>query len=145
MRSPVVLVGVGVLALGCGSDLTSGTPGPVISHDVSITARLGGHSATGDSVTIHIANSGTATAYLPRCGTQPLLLTQQFANGVWTGGVQNFLCIASEAGPVTIPAGSAVDVIRILQQGRYRMMVGVASKSDLSDRETARSEAFDTP
>lgn len=145
MRSIVVLVGVAVLALGCSSDLTSGTPGPVVSHDVSITAQLGGQDASGDSVTIHIANGGTATAYLPRCGTQPLLLTQQFVNGAWTGGVQNFMCVTSDAGPVTVPPGGAVDVVRILQTGRYRMLVGVASKSDLSDRETALSEAFDTP
>src|SRR5262249_22251449 len=80
-RMPLIALALAVAA--CGSDLTSGTPGPVISHDVAITARLGGRGPSGDTVTLHIANGGTGTAYFPQCGNQPLLLTQQFVNGQW--------------------------------------------------------------
>ncbi len=146
MRSMLLAAGLALSAAACSGDLTSGIPGDVVSHDVAITARLGGRGPDGDTVTIHIANGGTGNAYLPQCGTQPLLLTQQFVNGQWIGGVQNFMCVMSmEPGPVIVPPGGSVEVVRIFQPGRYRVSVAVASNFNLSDATSALSDAFDTP
>ena len=45
------------------------------------SAKLGGQSAAGDSVFLDVTNNGTATEYFARCGTEPLVLVQQFVNG----------------------------------------------------------------
>ena len=75
-----------------------------------------------------------------------LLLTQQFVGGQWTGGVQNFMCIVPpEPGPIMVPPGGSVDVVRIFQPGRYRVSVSVSSNFSLSDPTTALSAAFDAP
>jgi hypothetical protein len=147
MRSVLlVAAGLALSAAACSRDLTSGMPGPVTSHDVAITTRLGGRGPIGDTVTIHIANTGTSAAYFPQCGNQPLLLTQQFVNGQWIGGVQNFMCLSSVVpGPVIVPPGGALDVVRVYQPGRYRVSVSVASDFNLSDPTPALSAAFDAP
>jgi hypothetical protein len=145
MRSAVLSAGFALAALGC-ADLTSGTTNGVGSHDVTITASVRGHNQIGDSVTFHIANAGTDAAYISRCGSEPLLLAQQFVDGAWTGGVENFMCMApSEPGPVVVPAGGSIDIIRFFQQGQYRMIVAVAGKLDLSDATQALSNVFDAP
>jgi hypothetical protein len=122
------------------------TQASVSAHNVSITASLGGHSALGDSVTIHIHNDGPDAAYIPRCGSGPLLLVQTFMNGQWTGGVQNFMCLAPSApGPVQLAAGASVDEVRVFQAGRYRITASVATKIDLSNSVTTTSNAIDVP
>jgi hypothetical protein len=146
MRSVLLVAGLALSAAACGSDLTSGMPGPVTGHDVAITTRLGGRGSFGDTVTIHIANGGMGAAYFPQCGNQPLLLTQQFVNGQWTGGVQNFMCLSSVVpGPVILPPGGSVDIVRTFPTGRYRVSASVATDFDLLNRMTALSAAFDTP
>lgn len=147
MRGIVFGVGVSLLAAACDGDLNSaGAPGPTTSQNVSIVATVGTRTAAGDSVTIHIANGGSDTAYVPRCGSAPLLLTQQFVNGVWTGGVQNFMCVAPTApGPIQLVPGSSVDIVRVLQPGRYRMTVSVGSSNDLSNATIVVSNAVDAP
>ena len=157
-RSLVLCVGFGLLAAACdGSVATAaapqtpdnnvaGMPGPANGHNVSITASLGGRGPVGDSVTVHIHNDGPDTAYLPRCGSGPLLLVQQFMNGGWTGGVQNFMCLAPSApGPVQLAPGASIDEIRVFQAGRYRITASVATTSDLSNSVIAISNAFDAP
>ena len=158
MRSVAFCVAVGAFALACdtGSVVASdahvpnnavlGMQGPASSHNVSISATLGGRSPLGDSVTIHIHNDGPDTAYLPRCGAGPLILAQQFMNGVWNGGVQNFMCVAPTAtGPVQLFPGGSIDQVRVFQAGRFRITVSVATTSDLSNSVPAVSNAFDAP
>jgi hypothetical protein len=146
MRRIVLGVGVSLLAAACDGDLNSGAPLPATSQNISIVATVGARTADGDSVTIHIVNGGSDTAYVPRCGGAPLLLTQQFVNGVWAGGVQNFMCVAPTApGPIQLLPGSSVDIIRVLQAGRYRMTVSVGSSADLSNATIAVSNAVDAP
>ena len=131
-----------LVALGCSADLTSG----ISADGVVISASVGGRSELGDSIHVHIANTGIDTAYLPRCGSGPLLLSQQFVDGAWIGGVQNFACVApTEPGPVTLPPGGSVDAVRFFSSGRYRMLVSVARRVDLSDVARALSNAFDAP
>jgi hypothetical protein len=149
-------VGVGLLAVACDGSLTAAAAHApdtnsagleaVSSHNVSITASLGGHGPLGDSVFVHIHNDGPGTAYLPRCGSEPLILVQTFMNGTWSGGVQNFMCLAPSApGPVTLSPGTSIDVIRVFQPGRYRITASVATASDLSDSANTVSNAFDAP
>jgi hypothetical protein len=107
---------------------------------------VGGRDALGDSVALHFVNTGSAPAYLPRCGSEPLMLTQQFVNGVWTGGVQNFMCVAPAApGPVQLDPGASLVLIRILKPGRYRMTATTTNLADLSNPVPLVSNTFDTP
>jgi hypothetical protein len=157
MRGLVFCVGFSLLAVACDGDLVAATANmpdnsvagmtaPASSHNVSITASLGGRSSIGDSVTIRIHNDGPQTAYLPRCGSGPLLLVQTFMNGVWTGGVQNFMCLAPSApGPVQLLPGASIDEVRVFQAGRYRITASVATTSDLSNSVTTVSNAIDAP
>jgi hypothetical protein len=158
MRSLLFCVGVGFAAAACSGSVNStaalqtpdssdaGLQAPTRSHNVSITASVVGRVSLGDSVAIRIHNDGRDTAYLPRCGSGPLILVQQFMNGVWTGGVQNFMCVAPSApGPVQLAPGANIDIARVFQAGRYRITASVATASDLSNASTAVSNAFDAP
>jgi hypothetical protein len=157
MRSLVVCVAFGFIAAACSASAATATdlqspdaalsaPGPASGHDVSITVSVHDRGPLGDSVTVHIHNDGPDTAYLPRCGSGPLILVQHFVNGVWTGGVQNFMCLAPSApGPVQLNPGASLDEIRVFEPGRYRITASVATKSDLSNSVTAVSNAFDAP
>jgi hypothetical protein len=114
---------------------------------VSITATIVGTVASGDSVIVHIANTGSRAAYISRCGAGPLLLVQTFVDGSWIGGVQNFMCpVSVPPGPVEVAAGSSIDIARVFSaNGRYRFNVGVAGNQDLSDVTIATSNGFDIP
>src|SRR5215831_19046492 len=157
MRSLVFCVGFGFFAAACSAsaataadlqapDSALGAQAPARGHNVSITVSVHGRGPLGDSVTVHIHNDGPDIGYLPRCGSGPLILVQHFVNGVWTGGVQNFMCLAPSApGPVQIVPGASVDEIRVFEPGRYRITASVATRSDLSNSVTAVSNAFDAP
>ena len=56
MYRTVFGIGVALLATACDGDLNS-VPAPP-SQNVSIVATVGTRTAVGDSVTLHIANSG---------------------------------------------------------------------------------------
>jgi hypothetical protein len=157
MRSLAFCIGFGFLAAACsanaatGADLQSpdaalGAQAPASGHNVSISVAVHGRGPLGDSVTVHIHNDGPDTAYLPRCGSGPLTLVQHYVNGVWTGGVQNFMCLAPSApGPVRLDPGASIDEIRVFEPGRYRLTASVATRGDLSNSVTALSNAFDAP
>ena len=96
---------------------------------------------------ITFANTGVQTAFLSRCGAQPLVLTQQLVNDAWTGGVQNFMCpVSTEPGPVQVAAGASLQVLRFFSdRGHYRFLVSVGTTPDLRDAEAATSNAVDIP
>jgi hypothetical protein len=158
MRSIVFCVGFGLVVAACDTTVVAGTSAhvpenavtglqaPASGHNVSITASLGGRGPLGDTVAIHIHNDGAETAFIPRCGTGPLILVQQFMNGAWFGGVQNFMCVApSASGPVQLLGGASIDLVRVFQAGRYRITASVATTTDLSNSMTAVSNQFDAP
>jgi len=134
-----------VLTTACsGNTATAG--GPDGSTDgITIVASVVSHTSAGDSVTIRISNVGSRTEFFSRCGAEPLVLMQQFVNGVWTGGVQNFMCVAPAApGPVRLAPGASLTVSRVLSvAGRYRFITSVGAMEDLSDAAQAASNAFD--
>jgi hypothetical protein len=145
MRKRVLLCALVAVGSSCSNDLTS-TSGES-AHGVVITADITSHASSGDSIVVHISNAGVGSAFLPRCGSGPLLLTQQFTNGAWTGGVQNFLCIAPPVpGPIELAAGASIDIVRVMDvNGRYRFIVAVAEDASLTTAVTAASNSFDVP
>jgi hypothetical protein len=153
MRNFAFCAGLSLLAIACASDRATGVAqvpasadGAISAAGVAISGTVTGRSAAGDTVALRFANSGPDTAYIPRCGADPLILTQQFVNGSWIGGVQNFMCIAPSApGPVQLNPGATVTVIRIVQAGRYRMTASVATKADLSNAMPVVSNVVDAP
>jgi len=117
------------------------------AHGVAITASLRGRSAVGDTVVLTYTNVGSQAAYMPRCGSQPLVLTQQFVNGDWVGGVQNFMCVAPSApGPVELAPGGTLQIVRVFDTaGRYRFFTTVGAQADLTDGDRSTSNAVDVP
>lgn len=144
MRSMFVLATLLLTAACSGSLATAGGPDGS-AHGIEMVATVQAHTTAGDSVTIRITNVGSRTEFLSRCGAEPLLLMQQFVNNAWTGGVQNFMCVAPTApGPVRLAPGETIAVVRILSvAGRYRFTTPVGEMEDLSDATQTASNAFD--
>jgi hypothetical protein len=139
------LVAIVVLTVACSSSMAT-AGGPNGSGDgITIVASVVSHTSAGDSVTIRISNVGSQTKFFSRCGAEPLLLIQQFVNGVWTGGVQNFMCLVPAApGPVRLAPGESLTAARVLSvAGRYRFITPVGAMEDLSDATQTPSNAFD--
>jgi hypothetical protein len=110
-----------------------------------LTAKVGGRGASGDTVFVDVANLGTTSAFIERCGDDPLVLTQQFSNGVWTGGIENISCVAStEPGPVKVAPGAHLLVVRVFASpGQFRFLARVAKLPDLSDAAPVTSNSVD--
>jgi hypothetical protein len=144
MRGNGLVFGLLFAAAGCSA--ATDTVGS-ISHQVEVVATVTRRSANGDSVTIQIRNTGTQAAFVSRCGAGPLLLMQQFVNGEWIGGVQNFACpVPAAPGPIRLEAGESISQTRVFDiAGRYRFRTPVGSSEDLSDATQAVSNPFDVP
>lgn len=129
----------------CTASVSVGTLDGFPAHGVEMVASVHSHTSAGDSVTIRITNVGPRVAFMNRCGAEPLLLVQQFVNGTWTGGVQNFMCLAPSApGPVRLAAGESITVVRVIGiAGRYRFTSPVGEMEDLSDATQTFSNAVD--
>jgi hypothetical protein len=136
-------------ACGGGTQGVTGTPSlnlvPV--HGVTMRASLAGRGPSGDTVVVTFTNAGADTAFRSRCGSQPLLLSQQFVNDTWTGGVQNFMCpMSDQPGPVALIPGATLQLVRFFDAaGRYRFLVSVGSIADLSDAQRDMSNVLDVP
>ena len=144
MRSTSLLATL-LLAAACSASLTTAGGPDGSTRGIEMVASVRSHTAAGDSVTIQIRNVGTRTEFLSRCGAEPLLLVQQFMNNVWTGGVQNFMCVVPSApGPVRLAPGESITVTRVFSiAGRYRFLSPVGEMEDLSDATQVASNAFD--
>jgi hypothetical protein len=134
-----------LVAAACGGSVTTAGGPDGTAGGIEMVASVVSHTSAGDSVTIRMTNTGTRTEFLSRCGAQPLLLMQQFVNGVWTGGVQNFMCIAPSApGPVRLAPGETITMARVLSvAGHYRFTTSVGEMEDLSDATQTVSNGFD--
>jgi len=143
MRVTSILSSLVILATACSSALEPGTPSPF--PDVVVNAvgvRVAGH----DTVTITITNGRDGDVFLSRCGPGPRLLTQQQIGELWVGGVQNFLCVTGAPGPVRLAPGEQIVLTRVFSvTGRYRVLVTVGTKDDLTDAATVYSNGFDVP
>ena len=151
-RAPTMIV-CSLLALlaacGGGTQSVTGTPNLnlVSVHGVTLRASVAGRGPSGDTVVVTFTNAGSQTAFLPRCGAEPLLLHQQFVNNAWTGGVQNFMCLMSDQpGPVALAPGATIQLVRFFDTaGRYRFLASVGLSADLSDAQTDTSNPIDVP
>ena len=134
-----------LVAAACGGSVTTAGGPEGSGRGIEMVASVVSHTSAGDSVTIRMTNTGARTEFLSRCGAQPLLLMQQFVNGVWTGGVQNFMCVAPSApGPVRLAPGETITLGRVLSvAGRYRFTTSVGEMEDLSDATQTVSNGFD--
>ena len=139
------LAAILLLTAACSRDI--GAPGDFTARGIEMVATVQSHTSAGDSVTIRISNAGAQTEFFSRCGDGPLLLLQTFIDGQWTGGVQNFMCIAPSApGPVRLAPGESVTIVRVFDvAGRYRFTTPAGEREDLSDATLAASNAFDIP
>ena len=144
MRGKLLTFGLVVGLAGCSAATDAvGT----VSHDIEVVATVTRRIANEDSVTIQIRNLGTQSAFVSRCGAGPLLLMQQFVNGEWIGGVQNFACpVPAAPGPIRLNAGESISQTRLFDiAGRYRFRTPVGSAEDLSDVTQAVSNPFEVP
>jgi hypothetical protein len=145
VRSICVLTTL-LFATACSATLTTGGLDGS-THGISMVASVRSRTSVGDSVTIRISNVGTRLEFFNRCGSTPLLLVQQLVDNVWTGGVQNFACVAPAVpGPVRLAPGESITVVRVLSvPGRFRFVTPVSELEDLSDATQTASNAFDIP
>jgi len=104
------------------------------ASDVNLTARVAAVQSGGDSIVVVAHNHTTGVVYLKRCGSRPLLLTQQFVNGEWQGGVQNFLCpVPNGPDPMPVSPGDSVVTPVFESAGTFRFIVIAGTTSDLAD------------
>jgi len=145
MRTKLILSTLIGLA-ACSATITAGAPDGS-THGISMVASVRSRTSIGDSVAIQITNVGARIEFFSRCGSVPLLLVQQLVDNVWTGGVQNFLCVAPTApGPVRLAPGESINLVRVLSlPGRFRFITPVGEMEDLSDATQTASNAFDIP
>jgi len=145
MRRIPVLITL-LIATACSATITAGGPDGS-THGISMVASVRSRTSIGDSVAIQIVNVGARIEFFSRCGSAPLLLVQQLVDNVWTGGVQNFACVAPTApGPVRLAPGESINLVRVLSlPGRFRFITPVGELEDLSDATQTASNAFDIP
>jgi len=145
MRTKLILSTLIGLA-ACSATVTAGDPGGS-THGIAMVASVRSRTSIGDTVTIQITNVGARIEFFSRCGSAPLLLVQQLVDNVWTGGVQNFACVAPTApGPVRLAPGESINLVRVLSlPGRFRFITPVGEMEDLSDATQMASNAFDIP
>ena len=146
MQNTSLLVGLFLSVAGCGAAETNVEPA-IGAHGIEMVAIVTRRAVGGDSVVIQIRNHGSGPAFVSRCGAGPLLLTQQFVNGEWIGGVQNFACPVSAApGPIRLGAAEHLLETRLIDgAGRFRFRTPVGTSDDLADATQAVSNSFDVP
>jgi len=129
---------------GCTVIITTGIFSDVsATHGVQIVAAVATHGAVADSVTARVTNTGSHAVFVPRCGSGPLLLTQQFVNGTWADS-DNPACPPSSAlSPIQLDPGFTVVAVRVLAQpGRFRFVTTVGDSEDFSNSARTTSNSF---
>ena len=129
---------------GCTVIITTGIFSDAsTSHGVQIVAAVATHGAALDTVTARVTNTGARAVFVPRCGSGPLLLTQQLVNGTWTDG-DNPACPPSSAfSPIQLDPGFTLVAIRVLaQSGRFRFTTTVGETEDFRNSARTTSNSF---
>lgn len=125
-----------VISTGIFSDVAT-------THGVQIVAAVATHHGAVDSVVARVTNSSARAAFVPRCGSEPLLLTQQLVNGTWMDG-DNPACPAHSAlGPIQLDPGFTLVTVKVLaQSGRFRFVTTVGETEDFSNSARTTSNSF---
>jgi hypothetical protein len=132
---------------GCSVIITTGVFSGVSSaRSVEIIARVSAHGESVDTVTARITNVSGRAVFVPRCGSVPLLLPQQFVNGAWVAG--NYpACSALDAlAPIELDPGFTLVAVHVFgSSGRYRLVMTVGETEDFSTSSQSTSNSFAVP
>lgn len=125
-----------IISTGIFSDVSS-------TQSVRIVAAVSAHGNALDSVVARVTNTSARAVFVPRCGSAPLMLTQQFVNGVWTDG-ENPACPPSGVlSPIQLDPGFTLVAVRVfVQPGRFRLVTSVGETEDFSNSAQATSNSF---
>jgi hypothetical protein len=132
---------------GCSVIITTGIFSEAsTAHGVTILAAVTAHGTTLDTVTARVSNTGGRAVFIPRCGHDPLLLTQQFVNGAWING-ESAACDAADAlMPITLDPGITLVTVKVFTtSGRFRFVTTVGESEDFSSSARTTSNAFALP
>ena len=105
---------------------------------------LGVCSLTSNELTLGaatIVNSGTATAYLARCGASPALMTQVWQNGAWVSLIGPGLCANASSPSIALAAGDSIEENVWFQVQPTRLALDVSTTPDLAEVQTTASAA----
>jgi len=129
---------------GCSIIITTGIFTDVASSgSVQIVATVTAHASTLDSVTARVTNTAAHTVFIPRCGSGPLLLAQQFVSGTWIDA-PNAACPAESAlSPIQLDPGLTLVTVKVFTNaGRFRLVTTVAESEDFSSAARSASNSF---
>jgi len=129
---------------GCSVIITTGIFTDVASSSgVQIVAAVTAHGSTLDSVTARVTNTADRAVFIPRCGSGPLLLAQQFVSGNWIDA-PNAACPAESAlDPIQLEPGLTLVTVKVFTSpGRFRLVTTVAESEDFSSGARSASNAF---
>jgi hypothetical protein len=125
-----------IITTGIFSDASS-------SSGVQIIAAVTSHSAALDTVTTHVTNTSARAVFIPRCGSAPLLSTQQFVNGAWSDADSPTCPASSALSPIQLDPGLTLVAVSVLTQaGRFRFATTVGESEDFSNSARATSNSF---
>ena len=147
MQLTVVTHLVSLALSGCTVIITTGIFSDVVStNGIQIIAAVATHNARSDTVTARITNTSDRAVFIPRCGSEPLLFTQQFVNGAWTDS-ERPACPASGALlPIELDPGITVVTVRVFTAtGRFRFVATVDDSKDFSTSARTASNVFAIP
>ena len=136
---------IAVALSGCTVIITTGIfSGVSTSHGVQIVAAVSSHGAALDTVTARVTNTSTRGVFIPRCGSGPLLLKQQFVNGAWTDGDSPACPATSTLSPIQLDPGFTLVALAVFSQpGRFRLVTSVGETEDFGDSARTASNTFE--
>jgi hypothetical protein len=128
-----------IISTGIFSDVST-------THGVQIIAAVSSHNTVLDTVTARLTNTGARAVFIPRCGSGPLLLTQQFVNGGWTDAA-NAACPAGDGlNPIELDPGLTLVTVKVFTEpGRFRLVTTVGESEDFSNSARSTSNSFALP
>ncbi|MBI1810081.1 MAG: hypothetical protein HYR75_09310 [Gemmatimonadetes bacterium] len=153
-RSSVVL---SFVLLACASacshilDVTSPDAHPVRGIELSIVIPgsclltcapvLADHQAL---AIVRVVNRGGQASYVQTCGTQAMLVEQQYVLGQWVNSGAAIICPVTPR-QLSLAPGDSIRVNWYFASGRSRIVLGVGGRADLSDAALAAAAAIDVP
>jgi hypothetical protein len=126
-----------IISTGIFSDIST-------THGVQIIAAVASRATTVDTVTARLTNTGDRAVFVPRCGSQPLLLAEELVNGAWTRASEAACPPADAAARIELDPGSTVIAVHVFAaSGRFRLVATVAKNEDFSDGSSVASNSFE--
>ena len=128
-----------IISTGIFSDVST-------THGVQIIAAVSSHHTVLDTVTARVTNTGARAVFIPRCGSGPLLLTQQFVNGGWTDAAIAACPAGDGLNPIELDPGLTLVTVKVFTEpGRFRLVTTVGESEDFSNSERSTSNSFALP